>query len=237
MDRTLYDGKSLYDYYIDDDRSCPVLVIRDLSDEPGVPRCLTAYRTLTNNIGRVVCEIEFQTGLSLSNTAAIYRDTQGHYDGIDLIGTGHRIFSVFPGLRITDEALAVTAVREIHSARLSLLNIIQSRLPMGRIEQFSRVEISIGGACYSYWVPGYPSKELVMDSKSYKDILKEHPQAEICTIEVVSHLIHREASPASKELMQAMTAYDINLACCLDNVSMGDAYRHIAKLDNKEVKN
>lgn len=223
VNRKIHDGNFLFDYYIDKTGSHPVLVIRDLMDESGVVRCQEFYRPITYNICYVIDQIAYLTGCDVEKMAIVYCDTYGSYSGVNLLGGSTYIYNLHNGQHTTDEKLAIDLARIAYAQRVERMGTILSQLPMGRIEQFSYVELHFDEHFVSYWVPGYPSHEEIKISEPYHKMEQEYPHTQCATVEIVSYQIYNKASPASQQLMLRMADLGYDLVRHMENVSQGDA--------------
>lgn len=111
MQKHIVNSDSLFDYYINREAEPAVLVIRDL-DIPGTDETLRSdgpFRSVTNNLDRVVKDIEAIEGVSLAGMPIIYRDSLLHYDGL-ACGDTVQAYSLGASL-FYDEALALRSIR------------------------------------------------------------------------------------------------------------------------------
>lgn len=207
--RPVWDGNCLYDYAILEDAICPVLVLRDLNGISDVGTHQSYWKP-ENNLDQIIGELTYTLKRELGGMAALLRDSSGLYRGIDLLARHIRTFSLMPGNEtITSETRALELIRDQHPKQIALLDDILKSIPLGKLFQYSRVEItSSEGGCFSYYVSGYPqSAEEIKRHKGFLEMEQDFPDETCFMVTVQSYLVSHKASPLSDALMSKLADY------------------------------
>lgn len=96
-------SESDYTYHVNSCGCVDVLVIYDKN---------WGGKSVTNNIGAVLSEIEDGLGRSVQCMPIIYRDSLGDFDGIRYQDSNIEIFNLTCGRRTRDETAALAAARQ-----------------------------------------------------------------------------------------------------------------------------
>ena len=228
MERSLWDGDCLYDFIIIDGEDCPVLVIRDLHGTTDLGAHET-YWKVEHNLKQVIREIGYSTEPKLEGMAAVFRDTSGKYYGIDLLGVYHTLFPLSSQKDITDESEALSVVRPLHNERKKQLVDFVDSIPMGKIFQYSYVEISGSSGGYtSYYVSGYPqSADEIKQHEEYIRLEDAFPYEDCFHVDIISKTVSGFPDPIPLDLLAKIEAYGFKLIDNQEFVEVGPSRRQI----------
>ena len=210
--RPIVDEYLLYDYAILDDGICPVLVVRDLMATPELGRNANYWEakyslmTIIRNIGQTMHR-------ELTGMAALLRDTDGRYLGIDLLGDMDGYDPYFEltadGMPIMCETQALEVIRKRHPERVGALSRIQSALSHGGNYIFCKVLIYNGRASTTFYVGDCITMEELKAHKEYIHFKNMFCSKNQCCFATVTIRRIGQIQPTPDSLMEDLKSFGL----------------------------